>query len=114
VNIGSFCRIADSLEFGGQKCKSDNQERIRIGNNVDAGNNAFMNANNNIEVGDNVILSSYVFSYDHDHTFDNMEKIMHEQSLTEDGYVNIGDNVFLGVKSMVLRNVTIGKINRSG
>jgi acetyltransferase-like isoleucine patch superfamily enzyme len=109
VDIGSFCRITVSTEFGGHKVKSENKIRIKIGDNVSIGNNSFISANNDIEIGNNVILSAYVFISDHDHGFQDIEKNLEQQPLTEGGFVKIGDNVFLGVKSSVLKNVTIGK-----
>lgn len=109
VDIGSFCRITVSTEFGGQKVKSRNKIRLKIGDNVDIGNNTFISANNNIQVGDHVIMSAYVFITDHDHGFTDIEKNLHQQPLTNNGYVIIGDNVFLGVKSTILKNVTIGR-----
>lgn len=109
VNIGSFCRITVSTEFGGIKCKSKNKIRLKIGNNVDIGNNTFISSNNNIEIGNHVIMAPDVFITDHEHGFYDIEKNLHEQSLTEGGYVKIGDNVFLGVKSTILKNVIIGE-----
>lgn len=109
VNIGSYCRITVSTEFGGIKCKSKNKIRLKIGNNVDIGNNTFISSSNNIEIGNHVIMAPYVFITDHDHGFLDVKKNLHEQPLTENGYVKIGDNVFLGVKSTVLKNVTIGE-----
>ncbi len=109
VNIGSLCRITVSTEFGGIKCKSKNRVRLKIGNNVDIGNNTFISSNNNIEIGNHVIMAPYVFLTDHDHGFLDVNKNLHEQSLTEGGYVKIGDNVFLGVKSTILKNVIIGE-----
>ncbi len=108
VNIGSFARITVSTEFGGFKCKSKNKIRLKIGDNVDIGNNTFISANNDIQIGNNVIMSSYIFISDHDHSFADINKNLHEQPLTEDSHVKIGDNVFLGVKSSILKNVTIG------
>ena len=109
VNIGSNCRITVSTEFGGHKVKSDNKIRIKIGDNVDIGNNTFISANNSVEIGDHVIMSSYVFITDHDHGFGDFSKNLREQPLTEGGFVKIGDNVFLGVKSSILKNVAIGE-----
>ncbi|PJC31276.1 acyltransferase, partial [Candidatus Roizmanbacteria bacterium CG_4_9_14_0_2_um_filter_39_13] len=109
VNIGSFCRITVSTEFAGHKAQSSNEIRIKIGNHVDVGNNTFISANNTIEIGNHVIMSSYVFITDHDHGFEDINKNLHEQPLTEGGHVKIGDNVFLGVKSTILKNVTIGE-----
>ena len=109
VDIGSFCRITVSSEFGERKVKSKNKIRLRIGDNVDIGNNSFISANNNIQVGNHVIMSAYVFITDHDHGFADIKKNLHQQPLTENGHIIIKDNVFLGVKSTVLKNVTIGK-----
>lgn len=109
VNIGSNCRITVSTEFGGHKVKSDNKIRIKIGDNVDIGNDTFISANNSVEIGNHVIMSSYVFITDHDHGFGDFSKNLHEQPLTEGGFVKIGDNVFLGVKSSILKNVAIGE-----
>lgn len=109
VDIGAFCRITVATEFGGYKVKSKNKTRIKIGDNVSIGNNSFISANNNIEIGNNVTMSSYVFITDHDHGFADMEKNISQQPLSEGGSVKIGDNVFLGVKSSVLKNVTIGE-----
>ncbi len=109
VDIGSNCRITVAVDFGGHKVKSDNDVRLRIGNNVSIGNNAFISANNDLVVGNDVIMSAYVFISDHDHGFDDMSRSIHEQPLTEGGHVKIGDNVFLGVKCSVLKNVTIGE-----
>ena len=109
VNIGSFCRITVSTEFGGYKVKSKNTVRLKIGNHVDIGNNTFISVNNNVEIGDHVIMSAYVFITDHDHGFMDVKKNLHEQPLSENGHVRIEDNVFLGVKSTVLKNVKIGR-----
>ena len=109
VNVGAFCRITVSTEFGGHKVYSTTKTKIKIGNHVDVGNNTFISANNSIEIGNHVIMSSCVFITDHDHGFEDVNKNLHEQSLTEGGHVKIGDNVFLGVKSTILKNVTIGE-----
>jgi len=108
TDIGAFCRITVSTEFGGHKVKSENKVRLKIGENVSIGNNSFISANNSIEIGDNVIMSAYVFITDHDHGFE-MEKNLNEQPLTENGFVKIGDNVFLGTKSSILKNVSVGE-----
>lgn len=109
VNIGSFCRITVSTEFGGKVCESKNKIRIKIGNNVDVGNNSFISANNFIEIGSHSILSSYVFITDHDHGFENVYKNLHEQPLSDKGKVIIEDNVFLGTKCSILKNIRIGR-----
>jgi acetyltransferase-like isoleucine patch superfamily enzyme len=109
VDIGAFCRITVSKEFGDHQVKSENKARIKIGDNVSIGNNSFLSANNSLEIGNNCIISAYAFITDHDHGFGDIEKNLSQQPLSEGGSVKIGDNVFLGVKSSVLKNVTIGE-----
>jgi acetyltransferase-like isoleucine patch superfamily enzyme len=109
VNIGAFCRITVATEFGGYKVKSENPIRLKIGDYTSVGNNSFLSANNDLEIGRHVIISACVFITDHDHGFQDMDKNLDEQPLSQDGHVKIGDNVFLGVKSSVLKNVTIGE-----
>ncbi len=109
VNIGSFCRITVSTEYGGHTVQSKNKIRLTIGDYVDIGNNSFITANNEIQIGDHVIMSAYVTISDHDHGYLDINKNLREQPLTEGGYVKIGNNVFLGVKSTILKNVKIGE-----
>lgn len=109
VNIGNSCRITVSTSFGNLKTKSITKTKIKIGNHVDIGNNSFISANNNIQIGNHVIMAPDVFITDHDHGFLDVNKNLHQQPLTEGGFVKIEDNVFLGVKSSILKNVTIGQ-----
>lgn len=109
VNIGSFSWIAVSIGFREHKSKSKNKIRLSIGNNVDVGNNVFMVANNNLQIGNNVIISSYVYISDHMHSYEDVNKTLFEQPLTEGGYVIVEDNVFIGTKSSILKNVRIGR-----
>ena len=109
VNIGNSCRITVSTSFNKLKTKSTTKTKITIGNNVDVGNNTFISANNNIQIGNHVIFAPNVFITDHDHGFSDINKNLHQQSLTDGGYVKIEDNVFLGIKCSILKNVTIGQ-----
>lgn len=109
VDIGAFCRITVSTDFGGHKVASANKIRLKIGNNVSIGNNTFISANNSVEIGNNIIMSTNVFITDHNHGFDDVNKSIHEQPLSEGGWIKIGDNVFLGEKCTILRNVVIGE-----
>ena len=109
VGIGTFCRITVATEYAGVKCKSDNLIRLKIGNRVSIGHNTFISVNNSVEIGDDVLMSCYVFITDHDHGFYDIEQDILKQPLTEGGHTKIGSHVFLGVKSSVLKNVTIGE-----
>jgi lipopolysaccharide O-acetyltransferase len=108
VNIGGFCWISVSTDFGGYKGKSKNKIRLKIGNNVDIGNNAFILANNSVEIGDNVMMGPYVYISDHIHTYEDVSRNLKEQPLSSGGFVKVGDNVFIGIKASILQNVIIG------
>jgi acetyltransferase-like isoleucine patch superfamily enzyme len=108
VNIGNSCRITISTDFCGLPIKSKTKTKIKIGNNVDIGDHTFISANNNIQIGNHVIMAPFVFITDHEHGFTNITKNLHQQPLTENGFVKIKDNVFLGTKCSILKNVTIG------
>ena len=64
-------------------------------------------AHEQIEIGDHVTLGQMVSILDHDHRY-----VFEGKNMSLDGYltspVKIGDNVWIGDKSMVLRGVTIG------
>lgn len=109
VDIGNSCRITVSNSFFGLPCHSSNKIKLKIGNHVDIGNGTFISSNNDIQIGNHVIMAPYVFITDHDHGFSNITKNLHQQPLTEGGYVKIENNVFLGTKCSILKNVTIGK-----
>lgn len=109
VNIGNSCRITVSTDFQGIKTNSRTKTKIKIGNHVDIGNNTFISASNDIQIGNHVIMAPFVFITDHDHGFFDTDKNLHQQPLTKNGYVKIEDNVFLGIKCSILKNVTIGQ-----
>lgn len=109
VNIGNSCRITVSTSYGLLKTKSTSKTKIKIGDYVDIGNNTFISANNNIKIGNHVIMAPNVFITDHDHGYKDITKNLNQQPLTEGGYVKIEDNVFLGIKCSILKNVTIGQ-----
>ncbi len=108
VNIGSFCWLGVDTEFSGIKCRSEKKVRLFIGNNTTIGNNAVITANNTVSIGKNCILSAYVFISDHTHEYADINKNLNEQPLSEGGQVIIGDNVFIGIKASIMKNVTIG------
>lgn len=109
VNIGTFSWISVSTSYANIDCESINDVRLKIGNNVDIGNNAFIVANNNVEIGNNVIMGPYVYISDHIHEYEDIEKNLRDQPLSNGGHVIIGDNVFVGIKASILPNITVGE-----
>lgn len=108
VNIGSFSWVSVSTEFGGNTDRSTNKIRLKIGNNVDIGNNAFIVANNKIEIGNGVMMGPYVYISDHIHGYQDINRSLRNQPLSSSGFIKIQKDVFIGIKSSILPNVTIG------
>lgn len=61
-----------------------------------------------IEIGDNCILTHGVSLIAHDYSWSILRKSHNIMAPTGGGIIKIGNNVFIGVNSIVLRNVTIG------
>lgn len=91
---------------------------IEIGDNVGLGNGVHIGCTNRIKIGNNVLIGSYVIIEDHNHGYyDSFHLTKHEspdtpptkRKLTDDGYIEIGDNVWIGDKVTILTNSKIGK-----
>ena len=118
IEIGSFSagsriRIDAIKVFEKQSFKPI----IVIANNVVVNNDFHLACTGSIFIGNNVLIGSNVFITDHDHgiysTNISETSSPHEppalRKLTSNGYVNIGDNVFIGEYVSILKNVTIGQ-----
>lgn len=118
IEIGSFSagsriRIDAIKIFEKQTFKP----KIIIANNVVVNNDFHLACTGSIYIGNNVLIGSNVFITDHDHGIYSAD-ISEASSphvrpalrkLTANGYVNIGDNVFIGEYVSILKNVTIGQ-----
>lgn len=85
--------------------------QLVIGNNVGMSSTAIV-CHNRIEIGDNVNLGGGVVIYDTDfHSINPKERLVRETDVigTKTKPVIIGDNVFIGAHSTILKGVTIGK-----
>ena len=85
---------------------------IRKNGRLDIGNNVFFNygsvvtCHEKITIGNNVQISPNVLIYDHDHDFkvkDGLKNLVYSSSP-----VIIGDNVWIGANSIILRGTEIG------
>lgn len=92
------------------------QPKITIGTNVSFGDNAHIGCTNRISIGNNVLFGSHVYISDHDHgIYGGKEEHSSPltppafRPLTNDAYVEIEDNVFVGEYAAILKNVTIKK-----
>lgn len=86
--------------------------RVRKGAICVIGNNSSINCNNiiacreRIEIGDNVMFSPNVFIYDHDHDFRVAGGVKAGKYRTAP--VKIGNNVWIGANTVILRGTEIG------
>lgn len=108
-----------SLDYGGKliigknfKMRDGAKIRVRKGAECIIGNNTSINSNNmiacheKIVIGDNVELSPNVQIYDHDHDFRAEGGIKARKFKTSP--IIIGNNVWIGANTVVLRGTTIG------
>lgn len=78
----------------------------RIGNHVFMGNNSRVICRENVVIGDEVMLSPNVQIYDHDHDYKAQGGISSLKYKT--GSVIIGNNVWIGANTVILRGSRIG------
>ena len=100
----------DSSLIIGKKMKARNNVSFRIydGGNVIIGDNCFfndccsVNCQQKIIIGKNVMFGQNVMLFDHDHDYKNDIKDFIKKP------IKIGNNVWIGANSIILKGVTIG------
>lgn len=101
VRIGEYFRAR-----GGCRIRCWKTGELTVGNNVSINHGCVIQCRTQIHIGDNVQFSPNVLIYDHDHDYkiDGGVKSMKyiERS------VSIGNNVWIGADTVILRGVTIG------
>ncbi len=101
LSIGKMFKMRD-----GSKLRVRKGAECMIGNHVSVNSNNVIACHEKIVVGDNVEFSPNVQIYDHDHDF------RHSDGLSSLHYktapVVIGNNVWIGANSVILRGTTIG------
>jgi acetyltransferase-like isoleucine patch superfamily enzyme len=80
--------------------------RLRIGRTA-LNENVFFNAYGGITIGDNCLIGRGASFFAGGHSFDRADLLIVEQPLAP-GPIVIGDDVYLGLNSIVVGNVTIG------
>ena len=81
--------------------------KIIIGNNTSTGHHTEVSANNCIEIGNDVIMGAYTYITDSNHGYKNSNIPIRKQSM-EIGNTKIGNNVWLGRGSIVLKDAVVG------
>lgn len=79
---------------------------LKIGQNVFINDNCSITCRGVIQIGNDCLIGQNVLIYDHDHLFRGSGKIS-EQGFNI-GTVTIGQNVWIGSNTVILKNVRIG------
>jgi acetyltransferase-like isoleucine patch superfamily enzyme len=98
ISLGNHCSIGNNVEVvstGGN---------VVIGSNVHFGNNCMIISRKEITIGDDTIFGPHVYIYDHDHDYN----ARLNENKYKTGSVKIGNECWIGVNSVILRNTEIG------
>lgn len=107
VRIGDNCFIEPNVRFKAAKSNINKKYVIEIKSNVFIGYGSIIDANSYIEIGKNSMIGPYVFISDGNHVL--IEKNLPIAS--QGGNFKetlIGDNVWVGCQSQILKGVCIG------
>jgi len=108
INSFKFCK---KNVYIGRDCVFT-YKTISIGHNVTIGHRCiFQSAHGQINIGNHVMFGPEVHIHGGNHRIDVIGKFMDEvkKSPNSDGAVFIDDDVWIGAKAIILKNVTIGK-----
>lgn len=96
IAIGNNCIFKSNVEL-----RSYKSGEIIIGNNCYFNNNVVVLGYKSIAIGNDVFVGPNVVIVDHDHDFANRSAFVFQR-------IKIGNNVWIGANSVVLKGVSIG------
>ena len=83
---------------------------VRIGRGSEIGERCRISIANSLEIGEKVLLSPNVYITDCDHESRNIDVPVIEQGIVQKGQaVSIGDGSYIGINTVIVGNVKIGK-----
>lgn len=95
--IGKNFRTRNNVSF-----RIYNEGSVEIGDNCFFNDNCSINVQQSIKLGNNLICGQNVMFFDHDHDYKNdINNFIRENII-------VGDNVWIGANSIILKGVTIG------
>lgn len=107
VDGKSELRIAKKLKMhNGAKIRVRKGGKLEIGKNFGMSNGCVVTAYDHIKIGDNVMLGPNVLIYDQDHDYRAEGGVAAMRFKTAP--VVIGNNVWIGANTLILRGTTIG------
>lgn len=107
IDRGAKCNIGKLFRArSGCHIRVRRGARLIIGENTSVNHGCMIVCHENIKIGNNVQLSPNVMIYDHDHDFRAQGGIKEMKYKTSP--IIIGNNVWIGANSIILRGSTIG------
>lgn len=83
---------------------------VKIGKGSEIGERCRISIANSLEIGEKVLLSPNVYITDCDHEYRNPNISVMDQGIVQKGQkVSIGDGSYIGINSVIVGNVNIGK-----
>lgn len=108
INIESgFLRINDGLRNKKFLNISVKHGSLEIGRNCFFNNFCSINCREKISIGDNCLFGENVLIYDHDHAFNDSNKLIRKQGF-KTKEIKIGNNVWIGSSVVILKGISIG------
>ena len=104
---GSFVCTGSVRFWSGGSVKIIENGALVVGDGTYFNRNCGVNCYEKIVIGDNCLFGENVLIYDHDHCFGNPAKLIREQGYRSSP-VSIGNNVWIGSNTVVLKGVSIG------
>lgn len=108
ITIGDNTFI-NSRSFFAISPKDKNRQVLKIGNNCCIGSDFFVAGVYSITIEDNVLFSDRVFISDHIHSYQHTDIPVIYQGLVYKGSVHIKEGAFIGVNTVIMPGVTIGR-----
>ena len=110
VSIGSCCYIKSNCWLNcSSSLNKQNHLSLLIGNNVYIGRDCQINAWSRIIIEDNVMIADRVLITDADHTYSDTHVPIKNQPIYSKGEILISEGCWIGVNSVIMPNVRIGK-----
>lgn len=102
VSMGIFCWVDTNISI-------NKHPKLTIGNRVHIGAYAIIIAADEIEIGNNIVMSERVIILDHIHDYSDVRKPVIDQPIVMKGKIVIEDECFIGINTVIMGGVHIGK-----
>jgi acetyltransferase-like isoleucine patch superfamily enzyme len=109
VLVGSNVRISEQAWINAKDYRGDGLPTLKIGDGTYIGRQVQINAWQSVTIGCNVLIADRVFISDADHNFKDACTPIRLQGDSFIGAVVLEDGCWLGIGSVILPGVTIGK-----